>query len=235
MLTLKLASHPLKWPPPSPPGHQPGVFPNFIFIISRQKGGYRECRCLRSVSVADKLGEIAEQVRKAADEGDFAAYIQAQGGPCTPSNQQTLRVAYQINDQLNAYDEEVQKVVGIYAQLKNPVNNCRKSHLATLSNVRYFEPDSISRLTNHLHEYGFAFTKTDAESAGEDPLIDMFIKGMSLSDKGHLFTFDGDQIRFSESDALKNKRKQVVEAKKAAQRQQYQQRCTEIVTNIMKK
>ncbi|HGJ5869522.1 MAG TPA: hypothetical protein ACHBY1_11700, partial [Arsenophonus nasoniae] len=57
----------------------------------------------------------------------------AQGGPCTPRNQQTLRVAYQANDQLNTYDEEVQKVVGIYAQL-NPAaemikTRCRKYRL----------------------------------------------------------------------------------------------------------
>ncbi|HGJ5871949.1 MAG TPA: replication endonuclease, partial [Arsenophonus nasoniae] len=107
--------------------------PQFHFYNLPSKGVYRECRRLRSVSVADKLGEIAEQVRKAADEGDFAAYIQAQGGPCTPRNQQTLRVAYQSNDQLNAYDEEVQKVVGIYAQL-NPAaemikTRCRKYRL----------------------------------------------------------------------------------------------------------
>ncbi|WGO84694.1 replication endonuclease [Arsenophonus apicola] len=107
--------------------------PQFHFYNLPSKGVYRECRRLRSVSVADKLGEIAEQVRKAADEGDFAAYIQAQGGPCTPRNQQTLRVAYQTNDQLNAYDEEVQKVVGIYAQL-NPIaemikTRCRKYRL----------------------------------------------------------------------------------------------------------
>lgn len=67
--------------------------PQFQFYKLPSKSVYRKCRRLRSVSVADKLGEIAEQVRKAADEGDFAAYIQAQGGPCTPRNQQNLRVA----------------------------------------------------------------------------------------------------------------------------------------------
>ncbi len=105
----------------------------FHFYKLPSKGVYRECRRLRSVPVADKLGEIAEQVRKAADEGDFTAYIKAQGGPCTSRNQQTLRVAYQTHDQLNTYDEEVQKVVGIYAQLTPSADiiktRCRKYRL----------------------------------------------------------------------------------------------------------
>ncbi|EKN3665787.1 replication endonuclease, partial [Yersinia enterocolitica] len=48
-----------------------------------------------------------------ADEGDFAAYIMAQGG--TNCGNQTVRLAKRVADELNAYDEEVQKVVGIYA------------------------------------------------------------------------------------------------------------------------
>ncbi|HGJ5854681.1 MAG TPA: replication endonuclease, partial [Arsenophonus nasoniae] len=72
---------------------------------------------LRSLSIATVLGDMAEKVRKAADEGDFAAYIDAQGGPCTPRKEQTLRVAYKTADEPNAYDEAVQKIAGIYAQL----------------------------------------------------------------------------------------------------------------------
>ncbi|WP_182853071.1 hypothetical protein [Arsenophonus endosymbiont of Aleurodicus floccissimus] len=71
---------------------------------------------------------------EAADEGDFSAYIQAQGGPPVPRrNQQTLHVAYQTNDQLNTYDEEVQKVVDIYVQLNPSADitktRCRKYRL----------------------------------------------------------------------------------------------------------
>ncbi|MGP2468396.1 replication endonuclease [Yersinia sp. 2540 StPb PI] len=76
-------------------------------------GAYRECRRIRFISLAESFDETVEAVRHAADEGDFAAYIAAQGG--TNSGNQTVRVAKRIADELNAYDEEVQKVVGIYA------------------------------------------------------------------------------------------------------------------------
>lgn len=76
-------------------------------------GAYRECRRIRFISLAETFDETVEAVRHAADEGDFAAYIAAQGG--TNSGNQTVRVAKRIADELNAYDEEVQKVVGIYA------------------------------------------------------------------------------------------------------------------------
>lgn len=76
-------------------------------------GAYRECRRIRFISLAESFDETVEAVRHAADEGDFAAYIAAQGG--TNCGNQTVRVAKRIADELNAYDEEVQKVVGIYA------------------------------------------------------------------------------------------------------------------------
>lgn len=41
--------------------------PQFQFYKLPSKGVYRECRRLRSASVADTLGKIEEQVRKAAD------------------------------------------------------------------------------------------------------------------------------------------------------------------------
>ncbi len=79
-------------------------------------GAYRECRRIRFISLAETFDETVEAVRHAADEGDegdFAAYIAAQGG--TNCGNQTVRVAKRIADELNTYDEEVQKVVGIYA------------------------------------------------------------------------------------------------------------------------
>ncbi|CNH73958.1 replication endonuclease [Yersinia bercovieri] len=76
-------------------------------------GAYRECRRIRFISLAETFDETVEAVRHAADEGDFAAYIMAQGG--TNCGNQTVRLAKRVADELNAYDEEVQKVVGIYA------------------------------------------------------------------------------------------------------------------------
>ncbi|WP_047683863.1 hypothetical protein [Xenorhabdus sp. NBAII XenSa04] len=72
------------------------------------------------------MDEIAEKVRAAVDLGDFENYILSQDGPCTPRNQQTIRVAREVSDKLNSYDEAVSNVVGIYAQL-NPTAGVLKT------------------------------------------------------------------------------------------------------------
>ncbi|WP_455871611.1 replication endonuclease [Serratia proteamaculans] len=91
--------------------------PQFQPIGVPTMGAYRECRaaCLRGVSLVDSFDERVEAVRAAADAGDFAAYIAEQGGANVPRDVQTVRVARKVADEPNAYDEEVQKVVGIFA------------------------------------------------------------------------------------------------------------------------
>lgn len=92
--------------------------PQFQFYKLPSKGAYRECRRLpRGVSIADKLGDVAERVRAAADQGKFDEYIMSQGGPCIRRKEETIRVAREVSD-VNVYGEEVQKVVGVYHQLK---------------------------------------------------------------------------------------------------------------------
>ncbi|WP_024528232.1 replication endonuclease [Serratia fonticola] len=89
--------------------------PQFHSIGLPSMGAYRECRRIRSISLADDFDASVEAVRAAADVGDFAAYILAQGGANVPRKEQTVRVARRVADELNAYDEEVQKVIGIFA------------------------------------------------------------------------------------------------------------------------
>ncbi|MEB7895593.1 replication endonuclease [Serratia ureilytica] len=89
--------------------------PQFHFIGLPSRGAWRECRKIRSVSLADEFDETVEAVRAAADAGDFAAYILAQGGPNVARDDQTVRVARRVADERNAYDEEVQKIAGIFA------------------------------------------------------------------------------------------------------------------------
>ncbi|MEN4039356.1 replication endonuclease [Serratia marcescens] len=89
--------------------------PQFQFIGLPSRGAWRECRKIRSVSLADEFDETVEAVRAAADAGDFAAYILAQGGPNVARDDQTVRVARRVADERNAYDEEVQKIAGIFA------------------------------------------------------------------------------------------------------------------------
>ena len=45
----------------------------------------------------------------------FAAYISAQGGANVPRDKQTVRTAKNFIDELNEYEEEIQKIIGIYA------------------------------------------------------------------------------------------------------------------------
>ncbi|ARB85395.1 MULTISPECIES: replication endonuclease [Yersinia] len=89
--------------------------PQFHPIGVPTMGAYRECRRIRGLSLAESFDDQVEAVRAAADAADFAAYITQQGGANVPRDQQTIRVARKVAEELNAYDEEVQKVIGIYA------------------------------------------------------------------------------------------------------------------------
>ncbi|QYM95682.1 replication endonuclease [Dickeya ananatis] len=89
--------------------------PQFHFIGLPTVGAYRECRRIRSRSLAGSLGEQAERVRHAADHGDFAAYIEAQGGANVARKCQSVRVARAASERLNAYDETIVRTVGIFS------------------------------------------------------------------------------------------------------------------------
>ena len=79
-------------------------------------GAYRELRKLpRGVSIADEFDERVEAARAAADEGEFDLYIAAQGGANVPRDSQTVRVARNVTNEVNAYEEDIERVVGIYA------------------------------------------------------------------------------------------------------------------------
>ncbi len=68
--------------------------PQFKTVGLPTMGAYRELRKLpRGVSIADEFDERVEAARAAADSGDFALYISAQGGANVPRDCQTVRVA----------------------------------------------------------------------------------------------------------------------------------------------
>lgn len=58
-----------------------------------------------------------DAVTAAADAGCFATYIMKQGGVLIPREQYTVRIAYQDNEQPNAYGETTEKIYGIYSPL----------------------------------------------------------------------------------------------------------------------
>ncbi|EKN3970549.1 replication endonuclease [Yersinia enterocolitica] len=60
---------------------------------------------------------VMDAVTAAADTGCFATYIMKQGGVLIPREDYTVRIAYQDNEQPNAYGEITEKIFGIYSPL----------------------------------------------------------------------------------------------------------------------
>lgn len=90
--------------------------PQFKAIGLPTMGAYRELRKLpRGVSIASDFDDRVEAARAAADEGEFDLYIAAQGGANKPRDSQTVRVARKVTDEVNEYEEDIERVVGIYA------------------------------------------------------------------------------------------------------------------------
>lgn len=90
--------------------------PQFKPVGLPTMGAYRELRKLpRGVSIASEFDDRVEAARAAADKGDFDLYIIAQGGANMPRDGQTVRVARKVTDEVNEYEEDIERVVGIYA------------------------------------------------------------------------------------------------------------------------
>ncbi|WBN02990.1 replication endonuclease [Enterobacter asburiae] len=90
--------------------------PQFKPIGLPTMGAYRELRKLpRGVSIASEFDDRVEAARAAADKGDFDLYIIAQGGANMPRDAQAVRVARKVADEVNEYEEDIERVVGIYA------------------------------------------------------------------------------------------------------------------------
>lgn len=90
--------------------------PQFKPIGLPTMGAYRELRKLpRGVSIASEFDDRVEAARYAADKGDFDLYIIAQGGANMPRDAQAVRVARKVTDEVNDYEEDIERVVGIYA------------------------------------------------------------------------------------------------------------------------
>lgn len=174
-------------------------------------GAYRECRRIRGHSLSQQFDERTEAVRAAADAGDFAGYITAQGGANVPRSQQWVRVARDDAPTLNSYDERVQKVIGIYASHLGPdriyrtrtlqwrivaknseaatpwssANNC-----GSLS-VNRPEPAPSARLTPAQQQRCLTIAR-DLRQIGIDPQrwqLEVLVRGGKISFDGRLVQF----------------------------------------------
>nr|WP_244175702.1 replication endonuclease [Xenorhabdus vietnamensis] len=59
--------------------------------------------------------EDMDNVRFAADIGNWSAYTECQGGPLVARKDLTVRLAYEVTEQGNIYGEDVQRISGVYS------------------------------------------------------------------------------------------------------------------------
>lgn len=283
------------------------------------KGVYRECRRLRGInknSIEKELGNIAEKVRAAADQGKFDEYITAQGGPCIPAHEQTLRVAREIVDKPNDYGEFRKKTVGLYTPLdssrqvlntypkkyrivpkkpvttdsaelgvmpleraigapRSTVNNCR-SDLWTCEEIPPIsELESTAKAIKHpLKPDDLTFTENSAQHDQEslttpindrrisalelteneqllradirqffeskafeiphNTFIDMFIKGMRISDEGFTYWYDGARIRERLNARGQEQLKEEIDTQKQIKKQNCEERIAAVLARVKK-
>ncbi|CEE91287.1 Replication gene A protein (GpA) (modular protein) [Xenorhabdus nematophila str. Anatoliense] len=59
--------------------------------------------------------EDMDNVRFAADVGNWSAYTECQGGPLVARKDLTVRLAYEVTEEGNIYGEDVQRISGVYS------------------------------------------------------------------------------------------------------------------------
>ncbi|MGG6124435.1 replication endonuclease [Pantoea allii] len=87
----------------------------FQFIGGAPVTVYRELRRLADSDTAHGLSVEFAAVHDAADAGQWAEYIHAQGGPFVKRDALAVRTWYQPAEICNAFGEETQSIKGVYA------------------------------------------------------------------------------------------------------------------------
>lgn len=87
----------------------------FQFIGGAPVTVYRELRRMADSETAHGLSVEFAAVHDAADAGQWAEYIQAQGGPFVKRDELAVRTWYQPAENCNAFGEETQSIKGVYA------------------------------------------------------------------------------------------------------------------------
>ncbi|QBX66891.1 replication endonuclease [Serratia quinivorans] len=174
-------------------------------------GAYRECRRIRGQSLTQQFDARTEAVRAAADTGDFAGYINAQGGANVPRSRQWVRVARDDAPMLNSYDERVQKVVGIYvphlgpdrvyrtrtlqwrivAKNREPATPWSSANNCGSSSFNAPKPAPSARLTPAQQQYCLTIAR-DLRQTGIDPQrwqLEVLARGGKISFDGQLVQF----------------------------------------------
>ncbi|WP_395490341.1 replication endonuclease [Cedecea davisae] len=86
----------------------------FQFIGGAPVTVYRELRRLADTDAAHGLSVEFAAVHDAADAGDWAGYVNAQGGPFVRRDDLQVRALYEAREDLNQYGEETVCIRGVY-------------------------------------------------------------------------------------------------------------------------
>ncbi|WP_034911944.1 replication endonuclease [Erwinia sp. 9145] len=87
----------------------------FQFVGGAPVTVYRELRRMDDSETAHGLSVEFAAAHDAADAGDWAAYVNAQGGPFVRRDDLAVRTWYQPGNDLNEYGEETFRIKGVYA------------------------------------------------------------------------------------------------------------------------
>lgn len=86
----------------------------FQFVGGAPVTVYRELRRMADSETAHGLSVEFAAVHDAADAGDWAGYVNAQGGPFVRRDELQVRTLYEARDDLNQYGEETVCIRGVY-------------------------------------------------------------------------------------------------------------------------
>ncbi|ETT00175.1 TPA: replication endonuclease [Providencia alcalifaciens] len=89
----------------------------FQFIGGAPVTVYRELRKMADHETAVGLDVEFAVVHDAADSGDWAGYVNAQGGPFVRRDDLIARLWYEESEETNAYGEEIIRVKGVFSPL----------------------------------------------------------------------------------------------------------------------
>lgn len=87
----------------------------FQFVGGAPVTVYRELRRMADKELARGLSVDFAAVHDAADDGKWADYVNAQGGPFVKRDDLAVRVWYETSEEVNHYGEETVRVKGVYA------------------------------------------------------------------------------------------------------------------------
>jgi len=87
----------------------------FQFVGGAPVTVYRELRRMADSETAQGLSIEFAAAHDAADAGDWAEYVNAQGGPFVKRDELAVRTWYQASEDCNEYGEETVRIKGVYA------------------------------------------------------------------------------------------------------------------------